>query len=176
MQIKVGPSLKAKFLMYWSICVPNLFSDHKIWIESLKLRRVLEIGWGELVSLRIKRSQSNWWHLLGMPLGHLPLEEGVQEDTQTGGEPWVDPELTGRITDLIWPGNALGSPVRDFRMFLPFLPCCNHYTTLGMGWVDGLIWDYIAWIIIFDFELSFKLEGYAVITKTYTYMYTLYSS
>jgi len=84
-------------------------------VRSSDIRR--ELGVEPLV-LRVERSQLRWFgHLIRIP----PFRGFL------GGDPGEDPEPAGGIIYLVWPGNALGSPRRHWRVWLgrrkPGGPC-----------------------------------------------------
>jgi len=90
-------------------------------VRSSDIRRELGV---EPLLLRVERSQLRWFgHLIRMPPGRLPFSGHIQ----LGGDPRADPAPAGGITYLVWPGNASGSPRRNWSVWLgrrkPGGPC-----------------------------------------------------
>lgn len=65
-----------------------------------------------------------------MPSDRLSLE--VFQHVRLGGDPTVDPELTGGIIYPIWLGNV-GSPRRNWKSGIPCLACCHQDLISAQG-------------------------------------------
>ena len=80
---------------------------------------------------RHKRSRLRWFgHPIRCLLGASFWRASWND--QLGRDPRAEPEVTGRITYVIWPGIALGSPRSSWKVLLgtgmsglPYL-ACNH--------------------------------------------------